>query len=86
MSRTLIGAVGASHINYPPDKFVARTIDEWKEKNIPSIGIAKAWADIREMATQGHPLAVILVRIDAAMSAKKIATAEVTCSPMCPRL
>jgi hypothetical protein len=62
-------------IQYPTDKFseLPRSLDEWRDK-IPST--AKAWADVRQMATQGHPLAAALVKIDAAQSAKKIADAE----------
>jgi hypothetical protein len=64
--------------NYPEDKFAGlpRSVDEWRDRNVPST--AKAWASIRELATQGHPLAAVIVRIDAAIQAKKLAKAEGT--------
>jgi hypothetical protein len=63
-------------ITYPRDKFseLPRNLDEWNAKNIPSY--VETWATIREMATQGHPLAGVIVKIDAAQSAKKLADAE----------
>jgi hypothetical protein len=38
--------------------------------------LSDVWADLRELATQGNPIAAYVVKIDAAMKAKKSATAE----------
>lgn len=53
-----------------------RSMDEWNERHNPAFGLSKAWAEIRELATQGNPLAVTIVKIDTAMKAKKRADAE----------
>jgi hypothetical protein len=69
-------AYGATRvINYPEDKFAGlpRSMDEWQARNVPDM--RGAWAQIRELATQGNPLAGVFVRIEAATKAKKIADA-----------
>ena len=52
-----------------------RSIEEWNQKYNPARGLSKAWAEIRELATRGNPLAVTIVKIDTAMKAKKRADA-----------
>lgn len=52
-----------------------RSIDEWNAKYNPAHGLSRAWAEIRDLATQGNPLAVTIVKIDTAMKAKKRADA-----------
>jgi len=52
-----------------------RSMDEWNERNNPARGILKAWVEIRELATQGNPVAVAIVNIDTAMNAKRRADA-----------
>ncbi|WP_247837413.1 hypothetical protein [Bradyrhizobium sp. 200] len=51
-------------------------MDKWNDKNNPAAGIAKAWIEIRDLATQGNPVAATIVKIDTAMKAKKRADAE----------
>lgn len=51
-------------------------MNEWNAKHNPAFGISKAWAEIRELATQGNPVAATIVKIDTALKAKKRADAE----------
>ena len=62
---------------------IPTTMDEWKKKNIPSTD--GAWADLRELAAQGNPIAAYVVKIDAAMKAKKNAEASGEAVPMWAR-
>jgi hypothetical protein len=83
---TNIIAYGAARIRRDnPSAFddMPTTLDEWKAKNIPDI--RAAWASIRKLAMQGHPLAANLVKIDAAMQAKKLAEHEGTEVPAAAR-
>jgi hypothetical protein len=50
-------------------------MDEWNARHNPTFGISRAWVEIRELATQGNPVAVTIVKIDTAMKAKKRADA-----------
>jgi hypothetical protein len=74
---TNVIAYGAARIRRDnPGAFadMPTTMDEWKAKNIPDI--QPTWATIRECAAQGNPIAAVIVRIDAAMQAKKLAERE----------
>lgn len=43
--------------------------------------LSDVWADLRELATQGNPIAAYVVKIDAAMKAKKKAEASAETVP-----
>ena len=53
-----------------------RSMDEWNEQNNPAYGIAKAWVEIRELATQGNKVAIAISGIGSAIAAKKKADAQ----------